>query len=234
MEIIGAGFPRTGTTSTRAALERLGFGPCYHMAEILMNPDHVERWLPVLSGPLDWGKVLDGYRSALDWPASHFWREQAAAYPTAKIILTVRDPHSWFRSFRLLMSGPSSISTDNPEDLPPSAAEALGALQRLRPVMEMIGRSYFGPEWRFQQDMTDEDAAVAAFERHNAVVRDTVPAERLLVFDVRQGWEPLCSFLGVEVPDEPFPHLNDGESLRQAFADLAAGNPLRLPTDQGH
>src|SRR5881409_1359905 len=101
LTVIGAGMPRTGTTSTKAALERLGFGPCYHMFEIIKNPDHVDRWLPAATGqPLDWERVLRGYRATQDWPASHFWREQAAAYPEAKVVLTVRDPHSWFISFR--------------------------------------------------------------------------------------------------------------------------------------
>lgn len=104
LEVIGAGFPRTGTTSLKAALERLGFGPCFHMFEVMAHPEQVDRWLSVVSGaPVDWDRVFDGYRSSMDWPAGYFWREEAEAYPEAKVILTVRDPHQWYVSFQNLI-----------------------------------------------------------------------------------------------------------------------------------
>ncbi len=227
LRVIGAGLPRTGTTSTKVALERLGLGPCYHMFEILTHPEHVDRWLPATEGGIeDWDQVLAGYRSTQDWPASHFWRELAAAYPDAKVVLTVRDPHTWFPSMRMLMTGPPAPGSVDTQDLPEAVRNALAGMQRLRPVLEMIGRSCFGPDWHFGQDMTDERLAVEAFERHVATVQETVPAERLLVFDVREGWQPLCSFLGVPVPEEPFPHLNEGQSMREAFGRIARGDPL--------
>ncbi|HEX2312159.1 MAG TPA: sulfotransferase, partial [Thermomonospora sp.] len=101
LHVIGAGFPRTGTSSMKAALERLGFGPCHHMFEVITRPDQVARWLDVLrDGPVDWDAVLAGYRSAVDWPAGFFWRELAAAHQDAKVILTVRDPRRWYVSMR--------------------------------------------------------------------------------------------------------------------------------------
>ncbi|MFP5347394.1 MAG: sulfotransferase family protein [Actinomycetes bacterium] len=228
LQVVGAGLPHTGTTSTKAALERLGFGPCYHMFEILTHPDHVDRWLPAAEGEIeDWDRVLAGYRSTQDWPASYFWRELAAAYPDAKVVLTVRDPHAWFPSMRMLMAGPpAALASGTAQDLPEPVRNALAGMQRLRPVLELIGRSYFGPDWHFGQEMTDEAQAVEAFERHVATVREAVPPERLLVFDVREGWQPLCTFLRVPVPDEPFPHLNEGQSMREAFARVRSGVPL--------
>ncbi|MFD1541881.1 sulfotransferase family protein [Nonomuraea guangzhouensis] len=218
LHVIGAGLPRTGTRSMKAALERLGFGPCYHMAEIGSNPDHVDRWLPAASGlPLDWDSVLDGYRSTQDWPASFFWREQAELYPDAKVILTVRDPHRWYVSMQTLIA----TRRDVPPDLPEAAAALLRTMERLLPVLDRIGESIFGDTWDFQRGMPDEEIATAAYHRYVAVVQKSLPADRLLVFDVREGWEPLCRFLGVNAPaGEPFPHLNDSETMRRALQQL--------------
>jgi sulfotransferase family protein len=217
MKVIGAGLPRTGTTSMKAALERLGLGPCYHMFEILTNPDQVDRWLPLASGgPVVWERVFEGYQSSQDWPASYFWREQAEAYPQAKIILTVRDPERWYASFRTLMS--AGRGSDDSR----AAHPALAAIVRLRPLLERIGQATFGAEWGGEQGVPDEETAVAAYHRHVAAVRESLPADRLLVFDVRQGWEPLCDFLGVEPPaGEPFPHLNDAAALQRMFEQMA-------------
>jgi hypothetical protein len=233
MKVIGAGLPRTGTTSMKAALERLGFAPCYHMAEVMAHPDHVDRWLEVAAGKVrtreDWDRVFaGGYQAAQDWPASHYWRELADVYPEAKIVLTVRDPHRWYPSMRMLMSGENR--PDPSGDLPEPVREVFASMERMRPVLDQLGRAHFGPGWNFGEDMTDEDMAVAAFQRHVATVKESVPAERLLVFDVREGWEPLCAFLGVEVPaGEPFPHLNDAESMRQAFERMRSGDMSAFP-----
>jgi hypothetical protein len=230
LQVIGAGLPRTGTTSMKAALERLGFGPCYHMFEIIRHPDHVDRWLPAATGQrLDWGRVLAGYQATQDWPASHFWREQAAAFPEAKVILTVRDPHAWFVSFRTLI-GRRAALPDRAE-IPEQAAAAMDGMRRLTPVLNTIRQSMFGPEWHFGMDMTDEEAAVAAFHRHVTTVTEELDGHRLLVFDVREGWRPLCEFLGVESPDEAFPHLNDSQSMQRNIEQTMATGRLVSPFD---
>jgi hypothetical protein len=219
LKVIGAGLPRTGTTSMKVALERLGFGPCYHMFELMANPALVDRWLPVATGAaVDWGAVVDGYRSTQDWPASHFWRELADAHPRAKVVLTVRDPHAWYPSIRMLLTNAPTMGLEPGQQVPEWMRPSAVTIDRMRPVLAMVGRAYFGPGWNVGDDLTDEDLAVAAFERHAAAVRAGIPPERLLVFDVREGWEPLCGFLGVPVPEgEPFPRLNDAEWMRQAF-----------------
>ncbi|MGN9842078.1 sulfotransferase family protein [Nonomuraea sp. H19] len=227
LTVIGAGLPRTGTSSMKAALERLGFGPCHHMFTIMTDPNLVDRWLPVAGeGPVDWEEVFEGFRSAVDWPASHFWREQAEAYPDAKVVLTVRDPRSWYVSMQALVAnGPRG---EMPENIPEAAAAVLQRMQRLGPVLEHITRSFFGRT--FEEGLPDEDKAVAAFERHVATVKDGLPPERLLVFDVREGWEPLCRFLDVPVPDgEPFPHLNDAKSMQQMLGKLMTTGTMDSP-----
>nr|ADK32568.1 hypothetical protein [Microbispora corallina] len=234
LKVIGAGLPRTGTTSMKAALERLGFGPCYHFFEVMRRPELAERWLPLCAGgPVDWDRVFDGFRSSQDWPASFFWRELAQAYPDAKVVLTVRDPHSWYVSFRMLGSinprGPMS-QDEAPEGIRP----VLAAIERLRPLLERISGFLFDDDWHFGAPVPDEEKAVEAYRRHVAAVRSAIPAERLLVFDVRKGWGPLCRFLGVAAPpDDPFPHLNDAESIQRMFERMRTEGRVHTPFHAG-
>jgi hypothetical protein len=231
LRVIGAGLPRTGTSSMKAALERLGFGPCYHMFEIITHPEQAERWRPVGSGgPVDWERVLAGYQSTQDWPASAFWRELAEAYPRAKVVLTVRDPRRWYASFRALLS--QSPDVNLPEDAPAAAHAFVTTMARLRPTLDRIGRATFGSDWSLDQGPPEEERAIAAYHRHLAAVRESLPAERLLVFDVREGWDPLCAFLGVEAPaGEPFPHLNDSSMLQSMFERLMTTGQITSPFD---
>jgi hypothetical protein len=215
----------------KAALERLGFGPCYHMYEVFTHPDHVDRWLPVASDTaVNWDDVLAGYRSTQDWPASHFWQELADAYPEAKIVLTVRDPRSWYPSVRTLLTRGPATGDQEAGAAPAAMADAAAAIDRMRPVLNVIGRTHFGADWSVGDDIPDEELAVAAFHRHTARVKESIPPKRLLVFDVRQGWAPLCAFLGVPPPaDEPFPHLNDSAWMRRAFEQMRSRGQLPSP-----
>ncbi|AQZ64317.1 unnamed protein product [[Actinomadura] parvosata subsp. kistnae] len=227
LTVIGAGFPRTGTSSMKAALERLGFGPCFHMYTILTEPARSHDWARLAdSDEADWGKLFDGFRSTQDWPASFFWRELAQAYPEAKVLLTVRDPRAWYASMMTLIdNGPRSMMGEGgAPDLPPASRAVFEGMGRMRPVLDRIAAATFGPGRTMADGPVDEDAAVAAFERHTATVKESLPPERLLVFDVREGWEPLCRFLEVDVPDEPFPHLNDGKSMREFLGRLMRGD----------
>ncbi|SDM68684.1 sulfotransferase family protein [Nonomuraea jiangxiensis] len=220
LEVIGAGLPRTGTLSLKAALERLGFGPCHHMYELFDHAELVERWLPAVpDGPAGWERVFAGYRSAVDWPASFFWRPLAEAFPRAKVVLTVRDPGRWYASFRAMVSRRA-------------ASIAAGGLSRdpllgLHPLLRRMARETFGETRPFPDWTPGREQAIAAFERHAATVRRSLPADRLLVFDVRRGWEPLCGFLGVAPPPgEPFPLLNDRETTMRRLDGLSAGRPF--------
>ncbi|CAM5622061.1 sulfotransferase family protein [Streptomyces fumanus] len=203
VEIFGAGFGRTGTLSLRTALERLGFGPCHHMLHLLECPDAVPLWRAAARGEsVDWARVYQGYRSSVDWPGAAFWREITGAFPAAKVILTVRDPESWYAS--AASSIHAAATAPVPEDADPGFAEVR------QMSLDVVWNGVF--DGRF----TDKEHAIRVFEEHNAAVRREIDPERLLVFEVGQGWEPLCAFLGVPVPDEPFPRSND----RAAFARL--------------
>jgi len=212
LEVIGAGFGRTGTLSLKLALERLGFGPCYHMLEIVEQPWRARDWAAAARGePIDWDRVFAGYRATVDWPGAAFWRDLVDRYPDAKVILTVRDPARWYESaqrtiFRAMISrgGPASR-------LIRSLAMSRGAPSRefVEANQRLIGEGTFGGR------VADRDHAMAVFETHNREVKDRVPAGRLLVMEIGSGWEPLCAFLGVPVPDEPFPHVNDGDEFQR-------------------
>ncbi|GLZ14377.1 sulfotransferase family protein [Actinomadura sp. NBRC 104425] len=231
MRVIGAGLPRTGTASMKAALEQLGFGPCYHMFEVMAHPDHVDRWLQAASGAApDWDRVMAGYRSCQDWPASFFWKELAEAYPRAKVVLTVRDPRRWYTSFRWLTSQAAFRQIDT-EEVPDAVRPSLEGMRRLVPLLERCGRETFDG-WRFGTDLP-EAAALDGFHRLVARVREAIPADRLLVFDVREGWKPLCRFLDVDVPGIPFPHLNERDVMEGMFRQMVREGRLPEPFTAG-
>ncbi len=208
LEVIGAGFGRTGTLSLKTALERLGFGPCYHAVEFLRHPEHRARWEPAFNGNADWDEVFAGYRATVDFPGAAFWRELADTYPNARVILTVRDPQQWYASVR-----DTFLAEAGPGGEPPFLADA--GLPAEQP-------GWFG---QMMETMRDEQAAIAEFERHIEEVRGHVPSQRLLVYEVTQGWGPLCEFLGVEVPqDEPFPRLNDSDSFKELIPRMVGND----------
>jgi hypothetical protein len=192
--VVGAGFGRTGTASLKQALEVLGFGPCDHMHENFDRPERFALWREALrrkdaGEPIDWRPLLSDYRAVVDWPGAHFWRELATAHPEAKVVLTVRDPDRWCDSiqatiFPLL----HQLATTGGESLPGDI---------------IVERT-------FARETADRAHVTAVFAAHNQAVRDAFGPDRLLVFDVKDGWKPLCAFLSVPVPDgEAFPHLND-------------------------
>jgi len=197
LQVVGAGFGRTGTLSLKHALQRLGFGPCYHMMEVFPRHDHIARWHELTFNDdraADWDALFADFQSAVDWPAARWWRELAAHYADAKVVLSVRDPEAWYASMR---------RTIYPEIMRPLEAEAPEFAKRLtHAVHKMIIADTFGD--RFE----DRAFAVRTFKRHIDEVRDSIDAARLLVFDVRDGWAPLCELLGVPIPEEPFPRLN--------------------------
>src|SRR5919106_3721554 len=210
IEVIGAGFGRTGTMSLKVALEELGIGPCYHMIELFGHPEHVELWEAASRGkPVDWEKLFSGYRATTDWPACSFYKELMARYPDAKVILTVRDPDRWYESTRTTIYGMSGASSSPLFSL---AAVFVPRIRRIRGAVLMVSKLAW--EDMFGGRFEDKEHAIEVFEGWNEEAKERVPAERLLVYDVKEGWGPLCEFLGVGVPDKPFPHLNDAEVFR--------------------
>lgn len=206
LQIIGAGYPRTGTMSTKAALEQLGFGPCYHFVTQFERPQDIAIWQAAAERrPVDWTALFADFQSAVDWPTSAFYKQLMEVYPDAKILLNVRDPETWYESVRrtiYVVSRPSSSS-------PQSAESPAAGTGRMLDTLAWQGL--------FHGRFEDKDYAISVFERHNQEVKEAVPASKLLVWEVKEGWEPLCRFLNVDVPHTPFPRLNDAETFRQRF-----------------
>ena len=201
LQVIGAGLGRTGTMALKVALEQLGFNPCHHMYEVIQHPEQAGFWGRAARGEkVDWEELFASYRASCDWPSCAFYRDLADRYPAAKVILTLRDPKAWYRSvcntILPAMKGPMSLP-DGTRVGPPGDFAPL-----------LIGQNTFGMNF-------EEAHMMAVFERHNEEVQRTIPAERLLVFEAVQGWEPLCKFLGVLVPQAPFPLTNTSEEFQK-------------------
>jgi len=206
MKVIGSGFGRTGTLSMKHALEELGMGPCYHMEEVMRHGGHVGVWHDVgLGRPVDWRRLFAGFESAVDFPASVVYQDLMEAFPDAKVVHTVRDPDRWYEStFETIYQARTLVPR---------------WLKRLVPFTGRFTEMVDALVWDgvFDGRFEDRDYAIARFDEWTAEVVATVPAERLLVFDVRDGWEPLCDFLRVLQPAGEFPRVNDRESMLRRF-----------------
>ncbi|SLN75263.1 sulfotransferase family protein [Oceanibacterium hippocampi] len=193
LDVIGAGVGRTGTYSLKLAINQLGLGPSHHMEEVILNmPRQLPLWQAAVAGNADWQAIYDGYPAAVDWPTAGFHRELYAANPTARFILTHRSAESWYESFSSTIYKLISNVDAAPEPMRPW----------LEMTIAVIAKTGFPLG-------LDRDGLCAAFEAHIATVKATIPASQLLVYQVKEGWEPLCAFLGVPVPEGPFPRTND-------------------------
>ncbi len=186
LRVVGAGLGRTGTTSLKLALEQLLGGKCHHMFEVDENREQIPVWTAAANGTMpDWKRFLSGYVALVDWPGASFWPELTEAFPDALVLLSVREPESWYKS------ASETIFKDDPEE-----------------------GSSFDEMWRtiirtrFCDDLANKDKVIAAMHAHNAAVEAAIPEERLLRWQAGDGWEPICTALGVPVPDTPFPHTN--------------------------
>jgi hypothetical protein len=197
LEVVGAGLGRTGTHSLKIALEQLLGGPCYHMLEVFQHPEHIPMWHGAARGGMpDWDELFADYVSVVDWPAASFWREISQANPDAVVLLSTRESsEAWWQSahntiFEIARTGP------------PGGGDAWFEM------WNAIARN------RFTEQLEDADAAIAAYERHNADVRVSVPSDRLIDWQPGDGWGPICEVLDLPVPDQPFPHVNTTSDFR--------------------
>lgn len=217
MKVIGAGLPRTATLTQKVALEMLGMGPCYHMVNVLADLRLVELWRDALEGRPDWERIFDGFGATVDWPGAYFYRELAEAYPQAKVLLSVRNPEAWERSIRETVWGVIHGDT-----LMCHLSLARAAVDpQWRNFVELLRALLWEDGGTLAARHAEPQGLMEAMRRHNEAVKRAVPAERLLVWDVTEGWEPLCDFLEVEVPSVPMPHVNDSQEFRDRMVDMA-------------
>ncbi|HEV2365088.1 MAG TPA: sulfotransferase [Caulobacteraceae bacterium] len=202
LEIVGAGLGRTGTMSLKLALEQLGFGPCYHMIEVFQHAQTaIPLWEEVGDGkPPQWDKIFEGYRATVDWPSATYYKELAAHYPKAKVILSKRDPEAWWRSTQATIFNPARVMSAQMTDF-------------TRMVQKTVGVMFDG-------QMNDHDRLISVYNRHNAEVVRVIAPGRLLVWEPGEGWPPLCRFLGVAVPEGPMPHANSTQEFQGRLCQM--------------
>jgi len=211
LEVIGAGQGRTGTHSLKVALEQLGFGPCHHMIELVQHPEQFAIWERVFEEKErpDWETVFKGYRSACDAPSVLVYKELAKRYPNAKVIHTVRDPESWWRSASAtVLNARRNFAELRDTPMARMFEKAAGYRARHGGAADIL--------------QLDHETAIAEFNRHNEEVAKVIEPERLLVYEVKQGWAPLCKFLGVPIPSTSFPLTNTTEEFQARLRNLNA------------
>ena len=211
LEVIGAGLGRTGTLSLKLALEHLGIGPCYHMTKIMGQARlRMPQWFAVVNGKPDWEAIFDGFHATVDYPTCTYWRQLAEHYPEAKVILSDRDAEGWYESVRATILSPGNV-------------EAL----LNSPIRDFMLGAVMGD---YVDHLADRDYMIAYFNRWRDEVIAGLPPERLLVHRAADGWEPLCRFLGVSVPAEPYPRVNSKADMKAGAEAGHDGPDGGLPT----
>jgi Sulfotransferase domain len=236
MKVIGAGLPRTGTLSQKVALEMLGFGPCYHMVNVLTDLPLTEQWADAIDEQADWDAIFGEHESTVDWPGSFFYRELAEVHPEAKVVLSVRDPEAWEKSMLdtiwdvIYGHSPMAHISKAREQIDPDWRAYMDLMRRMWAAQGVFS----GAELRPGQ-------LAEAISRYQQQVQRNIPEDRLLVWNVREGWEPLCRFLEVDVPQAQFPRLNDSKMFVDRIIDgslivlqqwRAAGGVIEAPASQ--
>lgn len=218
LEVIGAGLGRTGTLSLRAALETLGYGPCHHMKVVLVeDPGTGPLWEQVAEGDLDVLKeIYKGFKATVDYPGCIFYEQFMEWNPQAKVILSVRDnPEVWEQSCRATIFEPNQAQMFRTLlKLPLGPVKAGKAIRKLVRAIHGV-------------DPDEEETDLQKmYKEWNQDVIDTVAKYNLLVFNVKDGWQPLCQFLGVPVPDIPFPRVNDRQEFKDRVSKMKLANTV--------
>jgi hypothetical protein len=218
LKILGVGAPRTGTSSLKVALEMLGFGQCAHMQELFANPVKTAQWVELFeTGQVDFDDLFAGYQSSTDFPGCLLYKELGDRYPGMKFILTDRDPEAWYES--LLRTIYAAVPKS------PEAKEEMRLKGETSPKFKSIGKALeFVNVYLLQRhyggEFLDKEKTIARYLAFQNEVRTSVPAQNLLDFNISEGWPPLCQFLDVPVPDQPFPFKNKRKDFQEQIGKM--------------
>jgi hypothetical protein len=216
MKLIGAGLPRTATLSQKIAIEMLGLAPCYHMVNVLGDLDQAAVWRAALDGDKPLTEAFEGFEATVDWPGSFFYRELLDVYPDAKVLLSVRDADAWARSMHDTIWG---LFYD--DVLIRHLADARATVDPQWASYMAMMREMWERSGLINGELTTLEFMSEAFRRYNDEVQEVVPSDRLLVWAPGDGWEPLCDFLELAVPDMPFPRVNDSDEFAERIVDAS-------------
>jgi len=207
MKVICAGWGRTGTRSLKYALEHINGQPSYHMQNILLNKKDAKKWHNLIfsnNKKYNWDSIYKGYGACLDFPSCNYYKELMEFYPDAKVILNLRDDESWVKSWNVLNNQIlKSFTFRFIAKLPYTSFKLHKDIHN-----EMI----LGAKGAFGGAKTDEEK-MQKFNDWNQSVIDYVPKDRLLVYKVSEGWDPICKFLNVNIPDISFPYKNKTKNM---------------------
>ena len=207
MKVLGAGFGRTGTMSLKIALEKLGIGPCYHMREVASHPSHIKIWYDISRGEYpNWDRLFSGFNSAVDFPVCLFYEELVNKFPDAKFILTLRDFDTWYEST-------ANTIYKVPTMLPDWFKRVVYPIRMF--IELQVNLIWVG---LFKNNFSDIESTELVYNEHLKSVKKTIPADKLLIYRVNEGWGPLCEFLNVDKPEIPFPKVNDTAEMLRNFA----------------
>ena len=223
LKVIGTGLGRTGTHSLKLAIEQLGIGKCYHMVELFQQPERLKYFKKAEKCEIvNWDELFDGYHAAVDYPVARYYKQISDFYPEAKVIHTLRDPEEWYESASATIfwaSKPYSLKILKLAVHLPFSSEA----RRRIPVL-LYNRKL--SDWEFGKDLNDKTTVVKRYNDHYKEVVRIIPKERLLLFDPKEGWEPLCRFLNVQVPSEPYPRSNTRKEFLNRVEIIGSGKFL--------
>lgn len=223
LKVIGTGLGRTGTHSLKLAIEQLGIGKCYHMVELFQQPERLKYFKKAEKGEkVNWNELFDGYKAAVDYPVARYYKQITDFYPEAKVIHTLRDPEEWYESASATIfwaSKPYSLKILKLAVHLPFSSEA----RRRIPVL-LYNRKL--SDWEFGKDLNNKKKVIEKYNDHYKEVKNIITKERLLLFDPKEGWEPLCRFLNVPVPSEPYPRSNTREEFLNRVKVIGSGKFL--------
>ncbi len=196
LQVICLGLFRCATHSMKVALEILGYDKCYHFFEFMERPQDEKTINELCEGKSpDLKELFKGCKSVSDVPMALFYKELYNQYPNAKFILNTRDAEKWYSS---------SLETVYYDGKPPFISHTVT-------FCNYMWESYF------EGQFTNKEKAIEIFNKHFDDVRKTIPKEKLLEFNVVDGWEPLCKFLNVDVPKEEFPKSNSTDDFKKKY-----------------
>lgn len=223
LQVIGTGVGRTGTHSLKLALEQLGFGKCFHMTELFQHPENITYFQKAeRNETVEWDKLFEGYKSAVDYPVARYYKQLIPAFPQAKIIHTIRDAEAWYQSAIETIFWASKPSPGRMLSLMLKMPFNSTVRKRL-PVLKYDGEMV---DNIFGKDVKDKQEVIRRYNAINEETLNYIPKDRSLVYSIKTGWEPLCEFLNVPVPSTPFPRSNTRENFKVMVKGIASGKPV--------
>jgi len=219
LKVIGTGLPRTGTASLKGALQLLGYQQTYHMDNLLNNPSQVHYWVELFdTGSTDYDALFEGFAASTDFPGFFAYKALLKQYPDSKFILTTRDPDIWYESIKntVYQAVTAFFQKDTPTD----------SMRRVEGVFQLLDRYLFGQF--FKGTFLDKEKTLSLVNAYLDEINAIIPADKMLIYEISEGWQPLCDFLELRVPEIEFPYKNKREDFNTMIAKMLSGQKMEV------